>query len=148
MAIVVIMVIMGLTIGLKRFVMIELPILYLAFTLGMWLFYIQHQFEDAYWDREDQWNYLLGAMHGSSYYKLPRIFQWFTGNIGFHHIHHLSPRIPNYYLQQCHDENPLFHQVVPLTFWQSLKAMSLKLWDEEQRKLVGFRDLKSINVQR
>jgi omega-6 fatty acid desaturase (delta-12 desaturase) len=94
--------IMGLTIGLKSFVLIQLPVVMLAATMGAWLFFVQHQFEDTYWATQDEWDYTLAALQGSSYYRLPRVLQWFTGNIGFHHIHHLSPRIPNYYLERCH----------------------------------------------
>jgi omega-6 fatty acid desaturase (delta-12 desaturase) len=112
--------------------------------MGTWLFFVQHQFEDTYYAHENNWNYTLAALQGSSYYQLPKILQWFTGNIGFHHIHHLSPRIPNYRLQECHEENPLFQQVVVLTLWTSLQSIFLSLWDEDQKKLVGFHHLKSI----
>ena len=101
---------------------------------------MQHQFERTYWEHTPQWDYTLAAMHGSSYYQLPRVLQWFTGNIGFHHIHHLSPRIPNYNLQECHDDNPMFQRVVHLTPLSSLKTIWLVLWDEEQRRLVTFRE--------
>ena len=135
---------MGLTIGFQRFLLVEIPIVIIATTAGVWLFYIQHQFEYTYWEDKESWDFTRAAMQGSSYYKLPKVFQWFTGNIGLHHIHHLSPRIPNYYLQKCHDENPEFQKVIPLTFLKSLKTLSLKLWDEEQMKLVGFRHIKSM----
>ncbi len=82
----------------------------------------------------------MAALHGSSYYKLPRLLQWFTGNIGFHHIHHLSPRIPNYKLQACHDQHPILQRVIQLTIWDSLKTVQLALWDEKQRQLVTFRE--------
>ncbi len=130
-------------VGWKAYLLVQLPVLVLAATIGVWLFYIQHQFEDTYWEHNKEWDYVLAAMQGSSYYKLPKLLQWFTGNIGLHHIHHLSPRVPNYSLQQCHDENPLFQRVSIITFWMSLKALSLRLWDEEQQKLVGFGHLKS-----
>lgn len=139
-----IILILGLTIGIKQFLLIALPIVLIANTAGVWLFYIQHQFEDTYWEDSENWDFARAAMQGSSYYKLPKVIQWFTGNIGLHHIHHLSPRIPNYYLQKCMDENPEFQTVTPMTFVQSLKTISLKLWDEEQRKLVGFQYLKTI----
>ncbi len=135
---------LGFVIGLKSFLLIQLPIVVLAATVGTWLFFVQHQFEDTYYANEDQWDYTLAALQGSSYYQLPKVLQWFTGNIGFHHIHHLSPRIPNYRLQKCHEENPVFQQVVVLTLWTSLQSIFLSLWDEEQSKLVGFRHLKSI----
>jgi len=135
---------LGSLMGWKAYLLVQTPVLLLAATIGVWLFYIQHQFEDTYWERNGQWDYVLAAMQGSSYYKLPRLLQWFTGNIGLHHIHHLSPRVPNYALQECHDENPVFQRVSIITFWDSLKALSLRLWDEEQQKLVGFGHLKSI----
>jgi omega-6 fatty acid desaturase (delta-12 desaturase) len=113
----------------------------------MWLFYVQHQFEDTYWERRDEWDYMMAALKGSSYYKLPKVLQWFTGNIGLHHIHHLNARIPNYALEQCHNENPIFQDVTTITLWSSLKAISLKLWDEEQRALVGFDHVKKLEQQ-
>ena len=103
----------------------------------MWLFYVQHQYENVYWERHDEWDYADAALYGSSFYKLPRILQWFTGNIGFHHIHHLSPRIPNYELEKCHTENPMF-QVEPLTLRTSLKSLRIRVWDEDRHKMVGY----------
>jgi omega-6 fatty acid desaturase (delta-12 desaturase) len=120
--------------------MIGLPIIVVAASVGTWLFYVQHQFERTYWEHTPEWDYTLAALHGSSYYDLPRVLQWFTGNIGFHHIHHLSPRIPNYNLQRCHDDNPMLQRVSRLTLLGSLKTVVLTLWDEEQRKLVSFRE--------
>jgi len=125
-------------IGLERYILIQLPIALLTGTAGVWMFYVQHQFEGTYWEKHVQWDYLTAALKGSSYYKLPKILQWFTGNIGLHHIHHLSPRIPNYNLQACHDANPLFQQVPTVTLGPSFKSVFFKLWDEEQRRLVGF----------
>jgi len=113
----------------------------------VWLFYVQHQFEDTYWEEHPDWDYAMASLYGSSYYRLPKIFQWFSGNIGLHHIHHLSPKIPNYNLQSAFDENPLFHHVTIITFWESLKAASLKLWDDEQQKLVGFAHLKTLRAR-
>jgi omega-6 fatty acid desaturase (delta-12 desaturase) len=138
---------MSLTIGLKSFLMIQLPISFLASTAGVWLFYVQHQFEETYWEHNGEWDYAAAALQGSSYYKLPKMLQWFSGNIGLHHIHHLSARIPNYNLQKCHDENPLFQKVKTITLWASVKASSLKLWDEERQRLIGFRQLKAIRVR-
>jgi omega-6 fatty acid desaturase (delta-12 desaturase) len=99
---------------------------------------VQHQFEDVYWERGDNWNYTAAALQGSSYYKLPRILQWFSGNIGFHHIHHLSSRIPNYNLQKCHESDPLLQQVKPITLASSLKSLAFRLWVENGKKLVGY----------
>ncbi len=129
-------------VGVKAFLLIQVPIIIITSSAGTWLFFIQHQFEDTYWANNDAWDYTLAALQGSSYYKLPKILQWFTGNIGFHHIHHLSPRIPNYHLEKCHDENSMFQQVVVLTPRSSLKSIFLSLWDEEQKKLIGFYHLK------
>jgi omega-6 fatty acid desaturase (delta-12 desaturase) len=144
LAIAILIIGLSLIIGLKSFLLIQLPIIIVAATLGTWLFFVQHQFEDTYYANENNWDYTLAALQGSSYYQLPRVLQWFTGTIGFHHIHHLSPRIPNYRLQKCHEENPLFQQVVVLTLWTSLQSIFLSLWDEEQKKLVGFHHLKSM----
>jgi omega-6 fatty acid desaturase (delta-12 desaturase) len=129
-----------LALGWQAMLLINLPIIVIASSVGTWLFYVQHQFERTYWEHTPQWDYTLAAMHGSSYYKLPRVLQWFTGNIGFHHIHHLSPRIPNYRLEQCHQENELFQRVVQLTVRSSLSTVNLTLWDEERRRLVTFRE--------
>jgi omega-6 fatty acid desaturase (delta-12 desaturase) len=112
------------------------------------MFYIQHQFEGTYWQRHEEWDYTTAAIRGSSYFKLPKVLQWFTGNIGFHHIHHLSSRIPNYALQQCMEENPEFQEVTTITLWSSLKSLRLNLWDEEQRQLISFRNLKTARRQR
>ncbi len=128
----------GALIGFGSTFLIFAPTIVLASSMGVWLFYVQHQFEDTYWEHTPQWDYVLAAMHGSSYYALPKVLQWFTGNIGFHHIHHLSPRIPNYKLQECHGENPELQQVVHLTLRQSLNTMWLALWDEKEHRLVTF----------
>ncbi len=130
--------------GLKAYLMIQLTVTAVAGGAGVWMFYIQHQFEDVYWERGDNWDYTAAALQGSSFYKLPKILQWFSGNIGFHHIHHLSPRIPNYNLQRCHEADPMFHGVKPVTLRTSLKSIHLRLWDEELRKLVGFRRLREL----
>jgi omega-6 fatty acid desaturase (delta-12 desaturase) len=127
--------------GVKAFLVIYASIHIISGATGIWLFYVQHQYEDTYWQKAPEWDYATAALMGSSYYKLPRILQWFSGNIGFHHIHHLSPKIPNYKLEQCHRETPLFQQAKVIRFWESLSTMSLKLWDEDQQKMVGFRSL-------
>ena len=124
--------------GLAHFLMILLPVMLVATSAGTWLFYVQHQFEGVYWERDDEWDYLRQAMDGSSFYRLPRVLQWFTGNIGFHHIHHLSHRIPNYRLEECHNDNAMFRCVSEINLWSSLRSLSFRLWDEEGRKLVGF----------
>jgi omega-6 fatty acid desaturase (delta-12 desaturase) len=135
------------TIGVKEFLMIQLPVAFVGGLGGIWMFYIQHQFEGTYWQRHEEWDYATAAIRGSSYFKLPKVLQWFTGNIGFHHIHHLSSRIPNYALQQCMEENPEFQDVTTITLWSSLKSLGLNLWDEEQRQLVSFRYLKRLQRQ-
>jgi omega-6 fatty acid desaturase (delta-12 desaturase) len=135
-------------IGVKEYLLIQLTVTSLASAAGVWLFYVQHQFEEAYWERGEDWNYTAAALQGSSFYKLPKVLQWFSGNIGFHHIHHLSPRIPNYNLQRCHDADPLFQQVKPMTLLSSLKSLPFRLWDEQRKKLVGYRHLKQIRGQR
>ena len=125
-------------IGFKALLLIQLTVSAFAGALGLWLFYVQHQFEGAYWVRSPHWDHTAAALHGSSYYKLPRILQWFTGNIGFHHIHHLSPRIPNYHLQLCHEGDPFFNSIKPVTLFASFKSLSFRLWDEQRNAFVGF----------
>lgn len=110
----------------------------LAGSAGIWLFYVQHQFEDTYWESGSDWSYEDAALRGSSFLKLPKVLQFCSGNIGYHHVHHLSARIPNYHLQRAHDENPMFQAVPTLTLWDGLRAVRLKLWDEEQKRLVSF----------
>jgi len=130
-----------LQIGWKALLLVEVPVLLLATSAGVWLFYVQHNFDGTYWERHDKWEFFKAGVNGSSFYKLPAILNWFTGNIGFHHIHHLSPRIPNYKLPECHKENPIF-QVAPLTIGKSMRSLFLRLWDEEQKMMVGFEVLK------
>ncbi len=129
--------------GLKAYLIIQLTVLITAGAVGVWLFYVQHQFEGVYWERSEEWDYAEAALKGSSFYKLPKILQWFSGNIGFHHIHHLSPRIPNYNLEKCHQAEPMFQTVKPVTLFSSFKALTFRLWDEQRRKLVGFRGLRN-----
>ena len=133
--------------GLKTFLIIQLTILAVAGSAGVWLFYVQHQYEGVYWERTEKWDYVSAALHGSSFYKLPKILQWFSGNIGFHHIHHLSARIPNYNLERCHKAEPLFQTVKPITLISSLKSFTFRLWDEQQRELVGYGRLRAIRRQ-
>jgi len=130
------------SIGVMPFVAAYIPVWIMATGIGGWLFFIQHQFEDAYWADEENWDLQLAAIHGSSYYVLPRALQWITGNIGLHHIHHLCSRIPNYRLQECMNDCPELEYVSPrLTLWESIKCARLSLWDEDTRKLIGFGDL-------
>ena len=115
LALVVTIILMMWLIGWKAYLLIQLPVLYIASVHGVWLFYVQHQYENVVWARADEWNYKDIALEGSSYFKLPKVLQWFTGNIGFHHIHHLSPKIPNYKLPECYNENIVFQEVKPAT---------------------------------
>jgi omega-6 fatty acid desaturase (delta-12 desaturase) len=131
-------------IGLKEYISIQLPVVMMSASAGVWLFYVQHQFEGVYWERDPHWDYVTEALKGSSFYKLPKVIQWFTGNIGFHHIHHLSPKIPNYYLEKCYKEIPLFQDIKPVTFLTSLKSLTFRLWDEQHQRLVGFGYLKQL----
>ena len=133
--------------GWKAYLIIQTALIMIAGSAGVWLFYVQHQFEDVYWERREQWDYVKAALQGSSFYKLPKILQWFSGNIGFHHIHHLSPRIPNYHLEKCHQAEPLFQSVKPVTLFSSLKSMGFRLWDEQRRKMVGFSVLAKVRAQ-
>jgi acyl-lipid omega-6 desaturase (Delta-12 desaturase) len=135
---------LSLIFGLKNYLLIQLMITMTAGASGVWLFYVQHQFEGVYWERGEDWSFVKSALQGSSFYKLPRILQWFSGNIGFHHIHHLSPRIPNYNLERCHKADPLFQDVKPITLFSSLKSFTFRLWDEKAKKLVSFRHLKNL----
>ncbi len=127
--------------GLRVLLLVYLPAMYLAAAVGIWLFYVQHQFETTYWQPHDDWNYLEASIRGSSYLKLPRVLRWFTGDIGVHHVHHLSPRIPNYRLRRCHDENSVFHEVTTLTAFDTLRTLRLALWDEDRQRLVSFADV-------
>ena len=128
--------------GTANFLIIQLVVTTVASVAGVWLFYVQHQYEDVYWERKPAWDFAQAALAGSSFYKLPKILQWFSGNIGYHHIHHLSPRIPNYRLARAHASEPMFQQVEPLTLRKSIKSISFRLWDEENRQLTGYRALK------
>jgi omega-6 fatty acid desaturase (delta-12 desaturase) len=141
-----IVILMSLLIGFKTYVILQLSILVVATSVGVWLFYVQHQYEGVYWQRHEEWDYAAAAVEGSSFYKLPKVLQWFTGNIGFHHIHHLSPRIPNYNLERCHDENPSL-QVEPITLRQSFQCIRYRLWDEANNRLISFGELKQLELQ-
>jgi omega-6 fatty acid desaturase (delta-12 desaturase) len=125
-------------IGWRDYLLVAGPSALLAGSVGIWLFYVQHQFEDAYWEDGGSWTYADAALRGSSYLKLPKVLQFFTGNIGYHHVHHLSARIPNYNLQRAHEEIPIFQDVPTLTLWDGIRAVTLKLWDEDDRRLVTF----------
>ena len=133
--------------GLKAYLIIQLTVLMVAGSAGVWLFYVQHQFDGVYWERWERWGYAAAALQGSSFYKLPKVLQWFSGNIGFHHIHHLSARIPNYHLEKCHESEALFQTVKPVTLFSSFKSFTFRLWDEQRRKLVGYGHLRTVRAQ-
>jgi omega-6 fatty acid desaturase (delta-12 desaturase) len=120
-----------------------LPVMLLAATIGVWLFYVQHQFENMYWEPKASWDFRAAALQGASFYDLPRVLHWMTGNIGFHHIHHLSSRIPNYRLRECHQANALFQASPRLTLLGSLRCVRLALWDAEQRSMISFKKLRA-----
>ena len=129
---------MGWAIGWHTVLMVHLPVVLIAGAAGVWLFYVQHTFEEAYWTRKDEWDSNQAAIAGSSFYDLPRVVHWFTGNIGYHHIHHLASRIPNYRLREAFESSPLLQAAPRITLWTSLKSARLKLWCEETRRMVGF----------
>jgi omega-6 fatty acid desaturase (delta-12 desaturase) len=133
--------------GFKDYLLIQLIVIMVAGSAGVWLFYVQHQFEGVYWERGEDWSFVAAALEGSSFYNLPRILQWFSGNIGFHHIHHLSPRVPNYNLEKCHKADPLFQEVKPITLLSSLKSFSFRFWDEQHKQLIGYRRLRQLRKQ-
>jgi omega-6 fatty acid desaturase (delta-12 desaturase) len=135
-------------IGWQDYLLIQLPTMLLAGAAGVWLFYVQHQFEGVYWTRGEEWSYLDAALRGSSHLKLPKLLQFFTGNIGLHHVHHLQPRIPNYNLQRAHDENQFLHAAPTLTLWCAMKTVRLKLYDEESGHLVTFAQARRSASQR
>ena len=138
LALLFVFIVASLTIGFQTYVLIQLPIILLGGTCGLLLFYVQHQFEDVYWARHDGWDPVRVALQGSSYLKLPKVLQWFTGNIGLHHIHHVRPNIPNYNLQQCYDAIPAFQSVKPITIQTSFSLLRLAVYDETQQKMVRF----------
>jgi omega-6 fatty acid desaturase (delta-12 desaturase) len=134
-----------LLVGWRAFLLVQLPLVLLAGAAGVFLFYVQHQFEDVYWARNGEWNYADAALKGSSYFKLPKVLQFFSGNIGLHHVHHLQPRIPNYNLQRAHDENPFLHEAPTITLGRGLKTVNLKLIDERSGRLVTFAQARQLS---
>ena len=130
-------------VGWRDVLLVQLPVTVLGGAAGVWLFYVQHQFEDTYWQSAGDWSYADAALRGSSYLKLPRVLQFFSGNIGLHHVHHLSAKVPNYNLQRAHDQNPIFHDVPTLSLWDGLRAVRLKLWDERRKRLVTFAEARA-----
>ncbi len=135
-------ILMSFVFGPGTYLLLVVGTMLVAGGAGVWMFYVQHQYEGVYWERAEEWDYTAAALQGSSFYKLPRILQWFTGNIGFHHIHHLSPRIANYNLERCHNDLPLFQQVKPITLLSSIKSLGYRFWDEERQEMVGYARLR------
>jgi len=131
-------------VGLQAWILVQIPTATLAGALGVWLFYVQHQFENVYWESAERWNYAAAALRGSSYLKLPKVFQFFSGSIGLHHVHHLSAKVPNYNLQRAHDENPIFHDVPVLTFRDGLRSIRLKVIDPKSGRLLTWSEVKAI----
>ena len=131
-------------IGWQAFLIIQLPILIIAGSLGIWLFYVQHQFEDSYFENESEWDFVKAAVEGSSFYKLPKVLQWITGNIGYHHVHHLIPRVPNYHLAVAHDATPELKHVTTITLSTSLQSLRFRLFDEEHKTFVSFKEIKPL----
>ena len=132
-------------VGWRAAMLIYGPSIYIAAAVGLWLFYVQHQFEHAYWEPHTGWDHVTASLRGSSYLKLPRVLRWFTADIGVHHVHHLSPRIPNYQLCRCHEENSVFHDVTTLTIADTFATLRLSLWDEDRRRLVSFESASPID---
>jgi omega-6 fatty acid desaturase (delta-12 desaturase) len=132
---------LGLTVGFVPVLLVQLPVMVVASIIGVWLFSVQHRFEDSRWARQEQWSFRGASLEGSSYLELPRILQWFTGNIGFHHIHHLAPLIPNYRLERCYRNVDGLKEKSPLTLGRAFSAIRLALWDEDRQHLVRFKDL-------
>lgn len=127
--------------GWKALLLVHLPILAFFGIIAVWFFYVQHQHETTYKEWKDKWEFIRAAIQGSTYYKLPKIWHWLTGNIGYHHIHHLNSLVPNYELQRCHHENPIFEKVAnSITFTESLKCIYNKLWDEDKQRMISFRE--------
>jgi omega-6 fatty acid desaturase (delta-12 desaturase) len=132
-------------VGLRGWLLVQMPTAILAGTFGIFMFYVQHQFEDVYWETSDRWSYADAALQGSSYLKLPKLLQFFTGNIGLHHVHHLSAKIPNYNLQRAHDESPIFDDVPVLGVGDALRAIRLKVLDRQSGRLLTWREVKALD---
>ncbi|MFD2679696.1 fatty acid desaturase [Bacillus seohaeanensis] len=133
------------TIGWEAFLLVQGPIFLISGSVGVWLFYVQHTFEDSYFEENKDWEYVKAAVEGSSFYKLPKLLQWFTGNIGFHHVHHLSPRVPNYKLEEAHNQTDPLQHVPTITLATSLRSLKFRLWDEKGKKFVGFNHIRSLS---
>jgi acyl-lipid omega-6 desaturase (Delta-12 desaturase) len=139
---------LSLLMGWKTYLVIQSIILFTGVLGGVWLFYVQHQFEGTYWAREGEWNFITASLAGGSFFKLPAVLNWFTGSIGYHHVHHLLDRIPNYNLAKCHKEIPVLQETKPIKMFSSLKSLAYRLWDEDKGRLVGFREAKRWRFKR
>lgn len=135
-------------IGWQAFLIVQIPILLVSGSLGIWLFYVQHQFEDSYFENEADWDYVKAAVDGSSYYKLPKVMEWITGSIGYHHVHHLSPRVPNYNLEKAHESTPPLQKATTITLASSLKSIRFRLFDEATKTFVSFNEVKALLKKR
>lgn len=146
-ALVAVICVLGIAVGFVPVLLVQLPVMVIASIIGVWLFAVQHRFEESRWAREQQWSYRGASLEGSSFLKLPKVLQWFTGNIGFHHIHHLAPRIPNYRLERCYRNVDALKENSPLTLRHALSSVRLALWDEDRQRLVRFKDVSCAAVQ-
>ena len=135
-------------IGWQSFLLVHGSIFLLSGSVGIWLFYVQHTFEDSYFEEDKEWEYVKAAVEGSSFYKLPKVMQFLTGNIGFHHVHHLSPRVPNYKLEAAHKNTPPLQNVPTISLATSLKSLRFRLWDEKNKNFVSFKDVKALAKKR
>ncbi|WP_442600009.1 fatty acid desaturase [Neobacillus sp. D3-1R] len=140
--IVLISAIMCYSIGWQSFLIIQGSVFFLSGVMGIWLFYVQHQFEDSYFEHEEEWSYVQAAVEGSSFYKLPKVLQWITGSIGYHHVHHLAPRVPNYNLEKAHNETLPLQKATTITLKTSLKSLKFKVWDEKTKTFLSFKEMK------
>jgi omega-6 fatty acid desaturase (delta-12 desaturase) len=131
-------------VGWQAFLFIQGSIFMISGAAGIWLFYVQHTFEDSYFEEDKEWEYVKAAVEGSSFYKLPKILQWLTGNIGFHHVHHLAPRVPNYKLEEAHKNTLPLQKVPTITLATSLKSLRFRLWDEERKNFISFKEVKTV----
>lgn len=131
-------------IGWQAFLIVQGATMFIAGVLGIWLFYVQHTFEDSYFEDEQEWDYVKAAIEGSSYYELPKVLQWVTGNIGFHHVHHLSPRVPNYHLEKAHTSTPPLQRATTIGLFSSLKSLRYKLYDANNKTFVTFREVRHL----
>ncbi|MDH2333306.1 MULTISPECIES: fatty acid desaturase [Paenibacillus] len=147
-SIVVLYALLSWAIGWQAFLLVQAPIFFVSGMLGIWLFYVQHQFEDSYFEHDEEWSYINAAVEGSSYYKLPKVLQWITGNIGFHHVHHLSPKVPNYNLEKAHEATPLLQKATTITVSSSLQSLKFRLWDENTKTFLTFKQVRPLLSKR